>query len=67
MRIYKEEIFGPVLSVVRAKTFEEAVKLINAAFVCAPFSLMEFIVRTVPFGLYGKYDELDGDAVSFAP
>ena len=29
MRIYKEEIFGPVLSVVRVKTFEEATKLIN--------------------------------------
>ena len=29
MRIYKEEIFGPVLSVVRVKTFEEAAKLIN--------------------------------------
>ncbi|CAB4344232.1 MAG: CoA-acylating methylmalonate-semialdehyde dehydrogenase [Actinobacteria bacterium] len=29
MTIYKEEIFGPVLSVVRAKTFEEGVKLIN--------------------------------------
>ena len=29
MRIYKEEIFGPVLSVVRAKDFEEASKLIN--------------------------------------
>ncbi|HKW36420.1 MAG TPA: CoA-acylating methylmalonate-semialdehyde dehydrogenase [Burkholderiales bacterium] len=27
MRIYKEEIFGPVLSVVRAKTFEEALAL----------------------------------------
>jgi malonate-semialdehyde dehydrogenase (acetylating)/methylmalonate-semialdehyde dehydrogenase len=27
MRIYKEEIFGPVLSVVRAGDFEEAVKL----------------------------------------
>ncbi len=27
MRIYKEEIFGPVLSVVRAKTYEEAVRL----------------------------------------
>ncbi len=27
MRIYKEEIFGPVLSVVRAKNFEEAVAL----------------------------------------
>ena len=27
MRIYKEEIFGPVLSVVRAKTYEEGVKL----------------------------------------
>ena len=24
MRIYKEEIFGPVLSVVRAKTYEES-------------------------------------------
>ncbi|MCP5082167.1 MAG: CoA-acylating methylmalonate-semialdehyde dehydrogenase [Alphaproteobacteria bacterium] len=27
MRIYKEEIFGPVLSVVRAKTYEEAIDL----------------------------------------
>jgi malonate-semialdehyde dehydrogenase (acetylating) / methylmalonate-semialdehyde dehydrogenase len=27
MRIYKEEIFGPVLSVVRAKDYEEAVRL----------------------------------------
>ena len=27
MRIYKEEIFGPVLSVVRAKDYEEALKL----------------------------------------
>tara|TARA_X000001036_G_scaffold230669_1_gene215545 strand:+ start:3659 stop:5152 length:1494 start_codon:yes stop_codon:yes gene_type:complete len=29
MRIYKEEIFGPVLSVVRAKNFEEALALVN--------------------------------------
>jgi malonate-semialdehyde dehydrogenase (acetylating)/methylmalonate-semialdehyde dehydrogenase len=29
MKIYKEEIFGPVLSVIRAKTFEDAIKLIN--------------------------------------
>ena len=29
MRIYKEEIFGPVLSVVRAKNFNEAADLIN--------------------------------------
>ena len=29
MRIYKEEIFGPVLSVVRAKNFDEATKLVN--------------------------------------
>jgi len=29
MRIYKEEIFGPVLSVVRAKNFDEAIKLVN--------------------------------------
>ena len=29
MRIYKEEIFGPVLSVVRANTFEDATKLVN--------------------------------------
>lgn len=27
MRIYKEEIFGPVLSIVRTETFEEALKL----------------------------------------
>jgi malonate-semialdehyde dehydrogenase (acetylating)/methylmalonate-semialdehyde dehydrogenase len=30
MRIYKEEIFGPVLCVVREKTFDDAVNLINA-------------------------------------
>jgi len=29
MRIYKEEIFGPVLSVVRAKTYEESLQLAN--------------------------------------
>ncbi len=29
MRIYKEEIFGPVLSVVRVKNFEEALTLVN--------------------------------------
>lgn len=30
MRIYREEIFGPVLCVVRTATFEEAVNLVNA-------------------------------------
>lgn len=30
MRIYQEEIFGPVLCVVRVASFEEAVRLINA-------------------------------------
>ena len=30
MAIYKEEIFGPVLSVVRSPSYEHAVKLINA-------------------------------------
>jgi malonate-semialdehyde dehydrogenase (acetylating)/methylmalonate-semialdehyde dehydrogenase len=29
MRIYKEEIFGPVLSVIRAKNFDEALSLVN--------------------------------------
>ena len=29
MRIYKEEIFGPVLSVVRVKNFDDALKLVN--------------------------------------
>lgn len=29
MEIYKEEIFGPVLSVVRVKTYEEALSLVN--------------------------------------
>ncbi len=29
MRIYQEEIFGPVLSVVRTNSFEEALKLVN--------------------------------------
>jgi malonate-semialdehyde dehydrogenase (acetylating) / methylmalonate-semialdehyde dehydrogenase len=30
MRIYREEIFGPVLVIVRVKTFDEAVALINS-------------------------------------
>jgi malonate-semialdehyde dehydrogenase (acetylating)/methylmalonate-semialdehyde dehydrogenase len=30
MRIYREEIFGPVLSVVRSESFEEALDLVNA-------------------------------------
>ena len=29
--IYKEEIFGPVLSVVRAKNFDEALDLVNSS------------------------------------
>jgi malonate-semialdehyde dehydrogenase (acetylating)/methylmalonate-semialdehyde dehydrogenase len=29
MKIYKEEIFGPVLSVVRAKNFDQALQLVN--------------------------------------
>ena len=29
MRIYKEEIFGPVLSVIRVKNFDEALSLVN--------------------------------------
>ena len=29
MRIYKEEIFGPVVSVVRAKNYDEALNLVN--------------------------------------
>ena len=30
MSIYRDEIFGPVLSVVRVKTLDEAIQLINA-------------------------------------
>jgi malonate-semialdehyde dehydrogenase (acetylating)/methylmalonate-semialdehyde dehydrogenase len=30
MRIYKEEIFGPVLAVIRAANYEEALNLVNA-------------------------------------
>jgi malonate-semialdehyde dehydrogenase (acetylating)/methylmalonate-semialdehyde dehydrogenase len=30
MSVYTDEIFGPVLAIVRAKTYEEAVELINA-------------------------------------
>lgn len=29
MRLYREEIFGPVLAIVRAQSFDEAVELIN--------------------------------------
>ncbi len=29
MKIYKEEIFGPVLSIVRAKNYEEAINIVN--------------------------------------
>jgi malonate-semialdehyde dehydrogenase (acetylating)/methylmalonate-semialdehyde dehydrogenase len=31
MRVYEDEIFGPVLSVVRAGTFDEALELVNAS------------------------------------
>jgi malonate-semialdehyde dehydrogenase (acetylating)/methylmalonate-semialdehyde dehydrogenase len=30
MRVYREEIFGPVLTMVRVETFDEAIRLINA-------------------------------------
>lgn len=30
MRIYKEEIFGPVLAIISVDTLEEAIELINA-------------------------------------
>ena len=29
MTIYKDEIFGPVLSVVRVKNYDEAISLVN--------------------------------------
>jgi acyl-CoA reductase-like NAD-dependent aldehyde dehydrogenase len=38
MRIYREEIFGPVLCCVRVKNFAEAVKLWNC-FMCCPAHL----------------------------
>jgi malonate-semialdehyde dehydrogenase (acetylating)/methylmalonate-semialdehyde dehydrogenase len=31
MRVYEEEIFGPVLSVVRAASYEEAIGVVNAS------------------------------------
>jgi malonate-semialdehyde dehydrogenase (acetylating) / methylmalonate-semialdehyde dehydrogenase len=31
MAVYKDEIFGPVLGVVRAETYEDAVRLVNAS------------------------------------
>jgi len=31
MSIYREEIFGPVLSVMRAKSYDDAVRLVNAS------------------------------------
>ncbi len=31
MKVYDDEIFGPVLSVVRVQTYDEAVELINAS------------------------------------
>ncbi|MDQ2908783.1 MAG: CoA-acylating methylmalonate-semialdehyde dehydrogenase [Candidatus Eremiobacteraeota bacterium] len=30
MRVYKEEIFGPVLGIVRVETFEDALRIVNA-------------------------------------
>jgi malonate-semialdehyde dehydrogenase (acetylating)/methylmalonate-semialdehyde dehydrogenase len=30
MKVYKDEIFGPVLSVVRSKTYEDALELVNS-------------------------------------
>ncbi len=60
MRIYKEEIFGPVLSVVRAATYEHAIKLANdhemgngvAIFTCNGDAARDFASR-VQVGMVG--------------
>ena len=49
MKIYKEEIFGPVLSVVRAKTYDEAIELVNEH----------------PFGNGASIYTQDGDAARY--
>ncbi|MFZ2315391.1 MAG: CoA-acylating methylmalonate-semialdehyde dehydrogenase [Gammaproteobacteria bacterium] len=60
MRIYKEEIFGPVLSIVRAKNFEEALALVNdheygngtAIFTTDGYTARQFVER-VQVGMVG--------------
>ncbi len=46
LRIYREEVFGPVLVVVRAGTYEEAIELVNSS----------------PFGNGSAIFTSDGDA-----
>ncbi|MFM6980260.1 MAG: CoA-acylating methylmalonate-semialdehyde dehydrogenase, partial [Micrococcales bacterium] len=50
-KVYQEEIFGPVLSIVRVKSYEEGVKLINSgafgngtAIFTSPFLLLRLII-----------------------
>jgi malonate-semialdehyde dehydrogenase (acetylating)/methylmalonate-semialdehyde dehydrogenase len=60
MRIYKEEIFGPVLSVVRVRSFDEALNLINehdygngtAIFTADGYTARDFVQR-VDAGMVG--------------
>ncbi|HDX9011995.1 TPA: aldehyde dehydrogenase family protein, partial [Aeromonas dhakensis] len=60
MRIYREEIFGPVLAIVRAPDYETALKLINeheygngtAIFTCDGDTARDFTAR-VQVGMVG--------------
>jgi malonate-semialdehyde dehydrogenase (acetylating)/methylmalonate-semialdehyde dehydrogenase len=60
MRIYREEIFGPVLSCVRAASFEEAVQLVNghefangvACYTASGHTAREF-ARRIQVGMVG--------------
>jgi malonate-semialdehyde dehydrogenase (acetylating)/methylmalonate-semialdehyde dehydrogenase len=60
MRIYKEEIFGPVLACMRAKDFAEAVQLVNehesgngVACFCSDGNVAREFSRRVQVGMVG--------------
>ena len=57
MTIYREEIFGPVLGVVRTESLDEAIALVNAnpyANGAAVFTRSGHAARVLPAGLRGR-------------
>ena len=55
MRIFKEEVFGPVLSVIRVKDFEEALETANAV----TFGLSSSIYSNNPSHIMRFIDEIE--------
>ena len=68
MRIYRDEIFGPVLSVVRREGFDDAMDLVNAEYGNGRSSPATAKRRTMGLGLmaHGRYrTDPRADGVSF--